>query len=172
MRLPPWPPLTHRVEAASRASSAWSARRHSTMKLTARKRRVAMIATGALVAGGMVGVPVGMAYAATSCDVVYSTNDWNTGFTASVTIKNVGDPLTSWNLGFTFPGNQRVTQGWSANWTQSGANVTATSMPWNGNLATGASTTIGFNGSYSGTNAQTTAFTINRTTFRGAAHPA
>jgi hypothetical protein len=137
------------------------------MKLTARKRRVAMIATGALVAGGMVGVPVGMAHAATQCDVVYTTNDWSTGFTASVTIRNIGDPLTSWNLGFAFPGNQRVTQGWSANWTQSGANVTATNMPWNGNLATGASLSIGFNGSYSGTNAKPTAFTINGTACNG-----
>jgi len=138
------------------------------MKLTASKRRMAMIATGALVAGGMVGVPVGMAYAATQCDVVYTTNDWSTGFTAAVTIKNVGDPLTSWNLGFAFPGNQRVTQGWSANWTQSGANVTATNMPWNGNLATGASVSIGFNGSYSGTNGKPTAFTINGTACNGA----
>ncbi|BCB78403.1 glycoside hydrolase family 48 protein [Phytohabitans flavus] len=142
------------------------------MKLTARKRRLAMVATGALVAGGMVGVPAGMAYAATACDVVYTTNDWNTGFTASVTIRNIGDPLTSWNLGFAFPGNQRVTQGWSANWTQSGANVTATNMPWNGNLATGASVSIGFNGSYSGTNAKPTAFTINGTACNGAANQA
>jgi len=142
------------------------------MKLTARKRRVAMIAAGALVAGGMVGVPVGMAHAATQCDVTYTTNDWSTGFTANVTIRNIGDPLTSWNLGFTFPGNQRVTQGWSANWTQSGANVTATNMPWNGNLATGASTSIGFNGSYSGTNAKPTAFTINGTACGGAVNQA
>nr|AEM44250.1 glycoside hydrolase family 48 protein [uncultured bacterium] len=142
------------------------------MKLTARKRRVAMIATGALVAGGMVGVPVGMAYAATVCDVTYTTNDWSTGFTASVTIRNVGDPLTSWNLGFTFPGDQRVTQGWSANWTQSGANVTATNMPWNGNLATGASLSIGFNASYSGTNGKPTAFTINGTACNGAVNQA
>lgn len=142
------------------------------MKLTASKRRVAMIATGALVAGGMVGVPVGMAYAATSCDVVYTTNDWDTGFTANVTINNLGDPLTSWSLGFTFPGNQRVTQGWSANWTQSGANVTATNMPWNGNIPTGGSVSIGFNGSYSGTNAKPTSFTINGVTCGGEANQA
>jgi Glycosyl hydrolase family 48/Cellulose binding domain/Bacterial Ig domain len=142
------------------------------MKLTARKRRVAMIATGALVAGGMVGVPVGMAYAATACDVTYTTNDWSTGFTAAVTIRNLGDPLTSWNLGFTFPGNQQVTQGWSATWTQSGANVTATNVPWNGNLATGASVSVGFNGSYSGTNGKPTAFTINGTACNGAVNQA
>jgi hypothetical protein len=144
------------------------------MKLTARRRRVAMVAAGALVAGGMVGVPVGMAYAATSCDVVYTTNDWSTGFTANVTIKNIGDPLTSWNLGFAFPGNQRITQGWSATWSQAaGSNqVTATSMSWNGNLATGAQTSVGFNASYSGTNAKPTAFTINGVACNGAANTA
>jgi hypothetical protein len=142
------------------------------MKLTARKRRVAMVAAGALVAGGMVGVPVGMAYAATSCDVVYTTNDWSTGFTANVTIKNLGDPLTNWRLGFAFPGNQRITQGWSATWTQSGSNVTATNMPWNGNVATGGQLTIGFNASYSGTNGKPTAFTINGVACNGAVNQA
>ncbi|WP_442935227.1 glycoside hydrolase family 48 protein [Micromonospora sp. CPCC 206061] len=144
------------------------------MKLTARKRRVAMVAAGALVAGGMVGVPVGMAYAATSCDVVYTTNDWSTGFTANVQIKNIGDPLTSWTLGFAFPGNQRITQGWSATWNQAaGSNqVTARNTAWNGNLATGASLTIGFNASYSGTNAKPTAFTINGVTCNGAVNTA
>jgi hypothetical protein len=144
------------------------------MKLTTRKRRVAMVAAGALVAGGMVGVPVGMAYAATSCDVVYTTNDWSTGFTGNVQIKNLGDPLTAWSLGFTFPGNQRISQGWSANWTQAaGSNqVTATNMPWNGNLATGGSVSVGFNASYSGTNGKPTAFTINGVACNGAVNQA
>ncbi|GFJ93058.1 hypothetical protein Prum_067000 [Phytohabitans rumicis] len=144
------------------------------MKLTARKRRVAFVAAGALVAGGMVGLPVSMAYAATACDVVYTTNDWSTGFTASVTIRNIGDPLTSWNLGFAFPGNQRITQGWSANWTQAaGSNqVTATNMPWNGSIATNGSVNIGFNASYSGTNGKPTAFTINGVACGGTANQA
>ncbi|MEJ3745905.1 glycoside hydrolase family 48 protein [Actinomycetes bacterium KLBMP 9797] len=144
------------------------------MKLTARKRRVAMVATGVLVAGGMVGVPVGMAYAATACDVVYTTNDWSNGFTANVRINNLGDPLTSWSLGFAFPGNQRITQGWSANWTQAaGSNqVTATNMSYNGALATGASVSIGFNASYSGTNGRPTAFTINGVACNGAVNTA
>lgn len=144
------------------------------MKLTARKRRMALVASAALVAGGMVGVPVGMAYAATSCNVTYTTNDWNTGFTAQVQISNTGDPLTNWTLGFAFPGNQRITQGWSATWTQApGSNVvSATNMSYNGNLGTGQSTTIGFNASYSGTNGKPTAFTINGVACNGAANTA
>jgi hypothetical protein len=144
------------------------------MKLTARRRRVALVASAALVAGGLAGVPVGMAYAATTCDVVYTTNDWNTGFTANVQINNTGDPLTSWTLGFAFPGNQRITQGWSANWNQAaGSNqVTATNMSYNGNLGTGQSLSIGFNASYSGTNAKPTAFTINGVACNGAGNTA
>jgi hypothetical protein len=123
---------------------------------------VAILAAGALVVGGAVAVPVGIAHAATSCDVVYATNQWNGGFTASLTINNTGDPITSWELGFAFPdSSQRVTQGWSATWSQSGSQVTARSMPWNGSLATGASTNIGFNGSWSGSNPAPTSFSVN-----------
>ncbi|NUO58871.1 MAG: beta-glucosidase [Hamadaea sp.] len=98
-----------------------------------------------------------------TCKVVYTANDWGGGgFGAGVTITNTGSTsLTSWTLRFTFPGSQRVTNGWSATWTQSGADVTATSMSWNGNLAPGGSTIIGFNGSYTGSNPPPTAFTLN-----------
>jgi endoglucanase len=79
-----------------------------------------------------------------------------------VTVTNTGStPWTSWRLGFTFPGNQQVTQGWSATWSQTGATVTATNAAWNGALAPGGSTSLGFNGSYSGTNAAPTGFTVN-----------
>ncbi|RKR86722.1 cellulose 1,4-beta-cellobiosidase [Micromonospora pisi] len=140
------------------------------MKLIARRRRVAILATGVLAALGVVVAP-GAAQAAPACDVVYATNDWNNGFSASVTIRNTGDPVNGWTLRFAFPGNQRVTQGWSANWTQSGNQVTATSMSWNGNLATGASTNIGFNGSFSGTNAKPTSFSVNGVTCGGTSTP-
>ncbi|SNT59813.1 Cellulose binding domain-containing protein [Asanoa hainanensis] len=131
------------------------------------RRAVAMLAAGTLVAAA-VAVPAGPAQAAVACDVVYATNDWPGGFTANLTIRNLGDPITSWTLGFAFPGSQRVTQGWSATWSQTGNQVTATSMPWNGNLPTGGSTGIGFNGSWSGSNPRPTAFTVNGTTCGGA----
>ncbi|MDG4765687.1 glycoside hydrolase family 48 protein [Solwaraspora sp. WMMD406] len=137
------------------------------MRLTATRRRLAILAAGVMVVGGVAVVP-GVANAATACNVVYATNDWNNGFTANVTIENLGDPLTGWTLRFEFPGSQRVTQGWSANWTQSGNVVTATNAAWNGNLATGQSTNIGFNGSHTGSNPKPTSFSINGVTCNGA----
>ncbi|GAA5200971.1 hypothetical protein GCM10023322_80000 [Rugosimonospora acidiphila] len=103
--------------------------------------------------------------AAAACRVTYSTNDWGGGFTGTVTIANSGgSTINGWTLRFTFAGNQTISQGWSATWAQTGAVVTATSLSYNGTLAPGASTSIGFNASYSGTNARPTAFTVNGTT--------
>lgn len=99
---------------------------------------------------------------AAGCTVTYAANTWSGGFTATVSLKNTGTTAwPSWTLGFTFPGNQKVTQGWSATWSQSGANVTAKAMSWNGSVAPGQTIAIGFNGSYSGSNGNPTAFTVN-----------
>src|SRR6201996_1016614 len=102
------------------------------------------------------------ARAATGCSVAYSlSSQWGTGFTAAVTITNLGAPLTSWTLGYSYAGNQQLSQGWSGTWSQSGSNVTVASASWNGSLATSGSTQIGANFSYSGTNPTPTAFTLN-----------
>ncbi|HET6532865.1 MAG TPA: glycoside hydrolase family 48 protein [Actinoplanes sp.] len=138
------------------------------MKLVRTRRRTVIAAAGVLLTGGLISVPTG-AYAATSCDVVYVTNDWNTGFTANVTIRNLGDPLNGWTMGWTFPNaGQRVTQAWSASITQSGSQVTATNAAWNGNVPTGGTVNFGFNGSHTGSNPKPTSFTINGVTCGGA----
>ncbi len=137
------------------------------MKFTISKRRLALVAAAVTAIGGVAVVP-GVAHAATSCEVVYTTpNEWNDGFTANLRINNLGDPINGWTLKFNFPGNQRVTQGWSADWSQSGNTVTATPLSWNASLGTGASTDIGFNGSYSGSNPKPTSFSINGVTCGG-----
>ncbi|WFE42714.1 glycoside hydrolase family 48 protein [Micromonospora sp. WMMD998] len=134
----------------------------------ARRRRIAMLAATALAIGG-VSLPASAAQAAPACDVTYATSDWSTGFTANVTIKNLGDALNNWSLKFAFPNSsQRVTQGWSAKWSQSGSDVTATNESWNGSLPSGASTNIGFNGSFSGSNPKPTSFTLNGVACNGA----
>ncbi len=61
-------------------------------------------------------------------------------------------PLAGWSLAFEYANGQKVTQGWSATWSQTGATVTATGVAWNATLAPGASTEIGFNGTHTGTN--------------------
>ncbi|MEV4565308.1 glycoside hydrolase family 6 protein [Nonomuraea sp. NPDC049419] len=111
------------------------------------------------------------ANAAVACDVTYTANSWTSspgqgGFTANITLKNTGDPLSSWTLAFDYPttGQKYTPSGWGANWSQSGARVTGTSMPWNGSLATGASVSVGFNGTWTGTNPSPETFSVNGTT--------
>ena len=121
------------------------------MKLPRGLRRWAVTATAACVAAlGLVTGQTTAAHAAVACDVVYTPNTWTSspgqgGFTANITLKNLGDPLTSWSLAFDFPTTtQRYTpSGWGANWTQSGTRVTGTNLPYNGTLATGASVSVG-----------------------------
>ncbi len=99
---------------------------------------------------------------ATTCKITYATNDWGTGFTANVTVANTGTAaISSWTLAFSFTGNQTITQGWSATWTQRGTSVTAVNMPYNGSLAPGGSASIGFSAVYSGSNPRPATFTLN-----------
>lgn len=98
----------------------------------------------------------------TACKVGYAVqNGWNGGFTAQVTITNTGsEALNGWTLAFAFPGDQKFSQGWSATWAQSGAEVTAENMAWNAAIAPGASLTIGFQATGTATGAPT-AFGLN-----------
>ena len=94
-------------------------------------------------------------------------SQWNTGFTANIVITNLGSPLTSWNLGYSYSGNQTLQSGWNGTWTQSGANVTVANAAWNGSVATSGTVTIGANFNYSGTNTSPTTFTLNGVTCTG-----
>ena len=102
---------------------------------------------------------------AAACKVAYSTNDWGSGFTASVTVTNTGtSALSGWKVSYTYTGNQTLSgTGWNGTWSQSGRTVTVTNAGWNGSLAVGASAGAGANFSYSGGNAAPTAFTVNGT---------
>ena len=132
-------------------------------------RRTAAAAAAALVAAlGLAGVPTTAAQAAVACEVQYTkTWDSGSGFGADVTIRNVGDPLNGWTVSWTWSGNQRITQMWNASYDQQGATVTVTNAAYNGDVPTGGQVTFGFNGSYSGTNADPTSFTVNGVTCGG-----
>jgi cellulose 1,4-beta-cellobiosidase len=114
-------------------------------------------------------ITIGSAHAAAGCKITYSTNDWGGGFTANLGITDLGDPVTSWTLEWDFAGNQQVGQGWSGTFAQSSKHVTVKSLSYNGSLATNASTSLGFNGSYTGTNTAPTTFKLNGTTCDGTA---
>ncbi len=129
---------------------------------------LATLAVAGLSSAGLVGVAAAPASAATGCQVAYTVNsDWGTGFSVAITITNTGSAISSWTLGYSYSGNQQLSSGWSGTWTQSGKNISVASASWNGSLATGASTQIGANFSYTGTNTAPTAFTLNGTTCNG-----
>jgi beta-glucosidase len=99
-----------------------------------------------------------------ACRVAYSTNDWSTGFTGSVSLTNTGTAaVNAWSLQWSYTAGQQVTQAWSAKVTQSGAAVTATGESWSPSLAPGATVTFGFNATRAAVNPRPAAFTLNGT---------
>jgi glucose/arabinose dehydrogenase len=100
---------------------------------------------------------------AVACAVTYTVNQWGNGFTATVGITNRGPAISSWTVAWSFAGNQQITNAWNAQVGQSGRDVTAGNASWNGNLATNASTSFGFQATYSGTNARPAEFRFNGT---------
>jgi mannan endo-1,4-beta-mannosidase len=75
------------------------------------------------------------------------------GYIATVTVTAGSSALSNWAVRWTFANGQTVSSAWNANVTQSGASVTATNESYNGSLAAGASTSFGFEGTWSGSNA-------------------
>jgi cellulose 1,4-beta-cellobiosidase len=136
----------------------------------------ALAGVGAVVAAVIVAIPT-TAHAAVVCNVTYQANTWTEspgagGFTANITINNLQDPVNGWTLQFTLPSGQtRNGDGWSANWTGTSGAITATNMPWNGSLATGGSTQIGFNGRWTGSFSAPTSFTLNGVACNGGGGP-
>jgi poly(hydroxyalkanoate) depolymerase family esterase len=95
-----------------------------------------------------------------ACTVAYSVNQWNTGFTANITVTSAV-ALNGWTLSWTYPSGQTVTQAWSSVTTQSGSVVTAKNAAWNASIPAGGSVQLGLNGAHTGTNTAPTAFTLN-----------
>ncbi|HYH02256.1 MAG TPA: cellulose-binding domain-containing protein, partial [Bacillota bacterium] len=94
--------------------------------------------------------------------VSYTMNDWGSGATVTVTIKNNSTSVVdNWKLEFSFPGNQKITNLWCGKYSQSGAVVSISGEAWNSSIPAGGSVNFGFNLLYSGTNAKPTAFTLN-----------
>ncbi|GCE50130.1 mannan endo-1,4-beta-mannosidase [Thermosporothrix hazakensis] len=100
-----------------------------------------------------------------TCSVRYTIeSQWPDGFTGKIKITNNGSStINGWTLAFSFAAGQKVQQGWSATWSQSGANVTVTNASWNGTIAPSGSVEIGFNGSWKGSNPVPATFTLNGT---------
>jgi cellulose 1,4-beta-cellobiosidase len=92
------------------------------------------------------------------CTASYAvSNAWGTGFTATVTVTAGSSAINGWKVSWTFGGNQSISNAWNATVTQSGSSVTAANASYNGSLGAGASTSFGFQASYSGSNPVPTA---------------
>jgi len=128
-------------------------------------------ATVAAVGAGLL-VATTNAQAAAGCQVTYTvTNQWTGGFGAAVTITNLGDPISSWSLGWSFGAGQTITQLWNGTVSQSGSQVTVTNASYNGSIATGGSAGFGFNASATSANPVPTGFTLNGVACTGATTP-
>lgn len=93
-----------------------------------------------------------------------TTSAWNTGLTASVTLTSTGtSTVNGWQLGFTLPVGQTITNGWGATYTPASGTVTATNASYDGTIAPNASVTIGYQANHTGNSAAPTAYTLNGT---------
>jgi hypothetical protein len=137
------------------------------------RRRHPLLAAALALASVTAGVVTATAaQAAAGCRVTYSvTSQWQGGFGASVNLTNLGDPINGWQLTWSFGAGQTITQLWNGSVSQSGAQVTVTNAGYNGSLATGASASFGFNGSWTGSNPVPASFAVNGVTCTGSTEP-
>ena len=97
-----------------------------------------------------------------ACRVTYSADSWGNGFVANVTVANTGSSaVNGWTLGFTLPAGQAVTNSWNATLSGSSGALTARNVSHNGSIPAGGSTSFGFQGTYSGSFASPSSFTLN-----------
>jgi O-glycosyl hydrolase len=100
-----------------------------------------------------------------ACTVSYTTSSqWAGGFVANLTITNTGSlPVNGWTLKFTFPGDQKITSAWNGRATQTGEAVSIVNESYNATIAPGGNTSLGFQGTWTNSDATPTAFTLNGT---------
>ncbi|MGW5720286.1 cellulose-binding domain-containing protein [Amycolatopsis sp. NPDC003865] len=113
-------------------------------------RFAAALAGFCLAAAGTAAVVAGPATAAPACSVGYRVNQWQTGFTAEITVTNGATALSSWTLTWHYAGSQSVTSAWNATVRQSGTAVTAESLPYNASLPAGGTVSFGLQGTSGG----------------------
>jgi len=134
----------------------------------ARKRLILILAAvTATVAGLGVLAPMA-ASAAGGCEVDYQVqHQWPGGFTAKVDVTNLGEAIDGWTVKWSFASGQQVTQAWNADITATGGQVTAKNVSYNRSIASNASTSFGFNGSWTQANPVPSSFTLNGVTCDG-----
>lgn len=80
-----------------------------------------------------------------ACEYIVS-NQWNDGFTASIRITNTGSaPINGWNVSWQYSGDNRLANGWNANYTGDNP-YSAANLSWNGSIQPDQSVEVGLQG--------------------------
>ncbi|WP_339806652.1 DUF1592 domain-containing protein [uncultured Marinobacter sp.] len=96
-----------------------------------------------LTAGALAG---NIAMANQLCTVDYQElNNWGNGGTYNVVVQNHGPAIEKWDLSWSFPGNERVSNLWKGHFEQDGRSVGVIDAGYNGRVASGGQFDFGFN---------------------------
>lgn len=112
---------------------------------------------------GTVTVTTSSGGSSATCGVGYRvTNEWPGGFQGEIVLRNTGSSaINGWTLRWTFPDSQRVSNLWGGTATQSGAEVSVTSVSYTATIAPAGSVTLGFTATKGGTNPSPATFALN-----------
>ncbi|OLZ56762.1 sugar hydrolase [Streptomyces amritsarensis] len=129
---------------------------------TSRKARVTGAIVAAAVIGGAAFALTGTAHAGSVGAVYTKSSSWSGGYTGQYVITNsTGQAQSGWTLEFDLPAGTRIDSLWNGTHTVAGQRVTVKPASWNGQLAAGASVTVGFVTSGSGAPGDPTGCRIN-----------
>jgi endo-1,4-beta-xylanase len=85
-----------------------------------------------------------------ACSASVSLNSWNGGFVATVRVTAGSAAVNGWTVGVTLPSGSAVTNAWSATNSGTTGTVSFRNVSYNGQLAAGATTEFGFQGTGAG----------------------
>ncbi|THA86711.1 cellulose binding domain-containing protein [Streptomyces sp. A0592] len=129
---------------------------------TSRTARVTGAIVAAAVIGGAAFALTGTAHAGSVGAVYTKSSSWSGGYTGQYVITNsTGQAQQGWTLEFDLPAGTKIDSLWNGTHTAAGQRVTVKPASWNGQLAAGASVTVGFVASGSGAPGDPTGCRIN-----------
>ncbi|MFJ3978191.1 cellulose binding domain-containing protein [Streptomyces sp. NPDC090021] len=118
---------------------------------TSRTARVTGAIVAAAVIGGAALTLTGTAHAGSVGAVYTKSSSWSGGYTGQYVITNSsGQARSGWTLEFDLPAGTKIDSLWNGTHTVADRRVTVKPATWNGQLAAGASVTVGFVASGSG----------------------
>jgi hypothetical protein len=115
----------------------------------------------ALTVAGVAG-PAGAARAdaGAACEVVYKKSSYTGGFTAAITVRNIGsETIDGWTFKFLLDTSATVVEFWNAELLSANGVVAAREKEWNAVVRPGGSINIGFRAD--GTSGAPSGFTVN-----------